>query len=353
MSLYHRFIEKVREIRLLESVAALLEWDQETMMPPKGVEYRAAQLALISGLAHEKLTADEFAELLDELSQPSELEGLDDLKKANVRELRREFDKAVKLPTELVKEIAETASFSQNAWVAARKESRFDHFSPWLTKMLKLKTQAAEMIGYEEHVYDVLLDDYEPRATVGELKVLLTDLKEGLLVLIAAVTDSKTEPDEAILKRNYAVEVQEEFGRKILSDIGFDFDAGRIDVSAHPFCSGFAESDVRLTTRYNENDLKMALFGMIHEAGHGLYEQGLSSESRHTPMGESISLGIHESQSRLWENMIGRSRNFWGHYFPTAVEAFPESLSGVDVEDFYRAINRVVPSFIRVEAGIN
>ena len=319
-------------------------------MPPKAVEYRAAQLALISGLVHEKLIADDFGELLDKLRQPSELESLDDFRKANVRELRREFDKAVKLPTELVKELAETASLSQNAWVKAREESRFDHFSPWLKKMLKLKTQAAELIGYDEHIYDALLDDYEPGATVGELKVLLTDLKDGLVPLIAGVMDSKTELDEGLLKRDYPVALQEEFGTKILSEIGFDFDAGRIDVSTHPFCTGFAESDVRITTRYNPNDLKMALFGMIHEAGHGLYEQGLSPEHHHTPMGESISLGIHESQSRLWENMIGRSRHFWNHYFPKAVDTFPESLSGVEVEDFYRAINRVAPSFIRVEA---
>jgi carboxypeptidase Taq len=350
LSLYDTFIEKVREIKNLQSVNSLLEWDQETMMPPKGIEYRAAQIALISGMVHQKLTSDEFGELLDKLSSPSELDGLDELKKANVREMRREFDKARKLPTDLVKEIAETASLSQNAWVRARRESKFGDFSPWLTKMLKLKTQAARLIGYKEHIYDALLDDYEPGATVGKIKVILGDLKDGLVLLIREVLNSKAALDDSILHRDYDVAKQKEFGTKVLQDMGFDFEAGRIDISAHPFCTSFAPGDVRVTTRYGTNDLKMALFGMIHEAGHALYEQGLSPQHHHTPMADAISLGIHESQSRLWENMIGRSRLFWQHYFPKAKETFAESLSGLGLEDFYRAINRVTPSFIRVEA---
>jgi carboxypeptidase Taq len=345
---YDRFIVRLKEVKTLSAVASLLSWDQETYMPPKGAEARAEQLALISGLAHKKFVSDEMGALLGELAGPAASGGLDPERAANVREAKRLFDRERKLSTELVEEIAKTQSLAHEAWILARKRSDFAHFAPWLEKNIALQKKVAELVGYEKEPYDALLDVYEPGARVGEIAPLFESLREKLVPLVARIAKSGRRAPK--LEGRFSQEKQREFAVAVARDMGFDFDAGRLDVSAHPFCSGLHPLDVRMTTRYDESDFRGALFGVMHEAGHGLYEQGLLPRHAGTPMGEAASTAIHESQSRMWENFVGRSRPFWRHYYPKLQEAFPEPLSRISFEDFYFGINEVEPSLIRVEA---
>jgi carboxypeptidase Taq len=347
---YSRLISRFKEIQTLNAIGGLLNWDQETYMPPKGASARAEMIALTSGLSHDKLVSDEIGECVEKLS--GEGTGLGAEERANVREIRRTFERERKLPAELVRELARTTSLSQEHWVKARKESNFGEFAPWLEKILALKRQVCEHVGYPKdgERYDAMLDEYEPGARAAELRPLFENLKKALVPLVAKIAASSRKPDATILTRVYPVEKQREFGTAVIRDMGFDLEAGRLDVSAHPFCSGFSPRDVRLTTRYQERDVRSALFGSMHEAGHGLYEQGVDPRHEWTPMGSAVSMGVHESQSRMWENLVGRSRAFWGHYFPRMQAAFPEALKGVSPEAFYFAINEVRPSLIRVEA---
>ncbi len=347
---YASLIARYKEVATLNSIANLLMWDQETYMPRKGAAPRAEMVALASGLAHDKLVAGEIGEGVSKLSGDGE--GLGPAERANVREIRRFHERERKLPADLVRELARTTSLAQEHWQKARRESAFEEFAPWLEKILGLKRKVCDLIGFERggQPYDALLDEYEPGAKAAELTPLFQRLKDDLVPLVAAIARSGRKPDSSILRRNYPRRGQEEFGLSIVRDMGFDLEAGRLDVSAHPFCQGIAPTDVRLTTRYREDDLRGALFGTMHEAGHGLYEQGVDPANEGTPMGMAVSLGVHESQSRMWENMVGRSRPFWSHYFPKLRAAFPEALGDVDLDRFHFAINEVRPSFIRVEA---
>ncbi len=342
--MYERFIAKLKEVRTLDAVGSLLSWDQETYMPPKTAAARAEQLALVSGLVHEKLVSDEMGALLEELSGRP----LDPEQAANVREVRRVFERERKLPTELVREIARTRSLAHEAWVAARKAADFERFAPWLEKNLALQKEVAERTGYEEEPYDALLDWYEPGARARRIAPLFEALRARIVPLVQAIGRSGKRPRK--IQGRFPLERQRAFGERIARDMGYDFEAGRLDVSAHPFCTGMHPTDVRITTRYDEADFRDSLFGILHEAGHALYEQGFDPRHAQTPMGEAASTAIHESQSRLWENLVGRSRPFWRHYYPLLREAFPEALGDVALDDFYFAINEVEPSFIRVEA---
>jgi len=343
---YQQFIERVREINLLSSIESTLEWDQETYMPARGASTRAAQLAVIAGVAHEKLLNPELGRLLEKVEQEADP---DPIVAANVREFRRVYDRKVKLPTRLVQEIASASALAKEAWAKARRESRFAHFAPHLERLLDLKRHVAEHIGYQTEPYDALMDEFEPGARAAEIHNVFEGLKAELVPLVQAIATAPRQPDTTVLQRPCPQPAQAELGRRIVAAMGFDFDAGRIDVTVHPFCSGLSPEDVRLTNRYDEHYLPMSLFGIMHEAGHGLYEQGLLAEHAHTPMGMTVSLGIHESQSRMWENLVGRSRAFWLHWFPALQAAFP-SLADVKLDDWYFAINAVRPSFIRVEA---
>lgn len=350
-SIYETFIAKVREIKTLNSIGAVLNWDQETQMPPKAANMRADQLASISGLAHEKLVSDEMGELLDKLSASSELS---ETERANVREVRRIFDREKRVPTELVQELAKTQSLAHEAWINARKNSDFARFAPSLEKIIQLRRKAATLIGGKqvegrpEALYDVLLDEYEPGAKVKDIEPVFTALRQELVPLVAKIKSSEKKPRS--LEGRFPAQKQREFGAMIARDMGFDFEAGRLDVSAHPFCTSFSPLDVRITTRYDESDFSGSLFGIMHETGHALYEQGFEAKNTFTPLAEAVSMGIHESQSRLWENLVGRSRPFWTHYYSKLQNAFPEALSKLSLEDFYGAINVVEPSLIRVEA---
>jgi len=341
---------RVKQISLLNSCAALLGWDERTYMPQKGAANRSEQQSLLAGIAHEKFTSPEIGNLLSEVEASNLITDQLSPDAVNIREIRRAYDKRVKVPKSLVEEISRTTTLSEQAWIEARKKSDFPTFSPWLTRMIDLKSQEAEAVGYEKEPYDALLDDYEPGETATNITRIFTDLRRDLVPLVEAITQSKKRPDLSIIERDYPIDRQEILGKAASAAIGFDYDGGRLDITTHPFCTTIGAGDVRITTRFNQRHLGQAFFGILHETGHGLYEQGLEPQYRGTPMGDAISLGIHESQSRMWENIIGRSKPFWKYFFPRARQVFPEALNGVKLDDFYFAINDVRPSFIRVEA---
>lgn len=347
---YDDLVTRLKQSALLASCSAILEWDEQTNLPPQGAEHRANQLALMAGMVHQEATRPEIGELLQELEEHCEWE-TDSVEQANIRETRHEYDRMTKLPRRLVEELSRVATLSHHAWVKARKENQFQDFLPWLEQMIDLKREQAAAIGYQgKAAYDALLDEYEPGATSEMIEQAFIPLRNELVKLVAAIKDSGVTPDISILTRTYPVDQQREFSISAARKIGFDFDAGRLDIAAHPFCSGIGPGDCRLTTRYDEHHFPGAFFGTLHEAGHGIYEQGLCKEQFGTPAGSSASLGIHESQSRMWENLVGRSRGFWDYFYGAAQQQFPVALADVAQEDFYRAINDVRPSYIRVEA---
>ena len=346
MSDYDNFIGRVKELNLIGSLTGLMGWDQETMMPPKGGKLRSEMMAFLSKQAHSRITDSEMGKLLDSL----ESEKLTEEQAANVREIRRAYDKATKLPEELVEEKARHKSQALQVWQEARAENDFEKFKPYLEKTVELTCKTAEYYGYDENIYDALLDIYEPGMTVAQLDPLFAGLREAIVPLVKAVGESPNQPDTSFLDiGKFTEEKQREFSLKVAESIGFDFDAGRMDTSTHPFCSGAGPNDVRFTTRYDEEFPFGCLYGVMHETGHGTYEQGLLHEHEGTPMGQAVSLGVHESQSRMWENMVGRSRPFWQYQLPRLQAVFPE-LKNVDVEQMYREVNRVEASMIRVEA---
>ena len=342
---YARLLEVMSELADIAHAQALMGWDQETNMPPKGARMRARSLGTLAGIYHDKLTMQSLVDLIEDLKQ-ADLAGDEAV---NLRQLDREQARARKIPRELIVELSETASLSHEAWVKARADDDFAHYRPWLEKMLHLKTQVADIVGFEGSIYNALLDEYEPYATAEEIGPVFGELRQHLVRMVEKIATVDRPPFDA-LERPFPVALQEQFGRRIMEEMGFDLEAGRLDRSVHPFCSGIGPEDVRLTTRYDGNGFTQSLFGIIHETGHGLYEQGLPADQETLPAGRAVSLGIHESQSRLWENMIGRSRRFWSHYLPALKELFPTQLDGVDLDAFYGAINRVEPSLIRVEA---
>ena len=346
---YEELIAEQKRVATLNSCGHVLGWDRETYMPRGGVEHRANQLSLLAGLGHEWSTSPRIGELL------SQLEGTDlepnSAQAVNVREARREYDRATKLPQTLVEEMTKVTSLAQQSWIDARKADDFSQFESWLDKIIKLKREEANAVGFGDGVpYDALLDEYEPGTTTAEVEAAFSPLRDELVKLVAEIRDSGVELPVEILTREYPVEAQKEFGLKAAGAIGFDFERGRLDVTAHPFCSDFGPGDCRLTTRYDVNHFPGAFFGTLHESGHGIYEQGLNGEAFGTGMGQAVSLGIHESQSRLWENFVGRSRAFWDYFYADAKAVFPDTLGDVSIDKFYAAINDVRPSLIRVEA---
>lgn len=347
---HDELIRRAKETALLASCAAVLEWDQRTYMPPKGSAHRAEQVALLAGMVHQKATAPEIGELLAQLEGGALGREPGSPAAVNVREIRRTYDRATKLPRALVEELARTCALARDVWVEARWKSDFTLFRPWLEKVVALKRQEAEAVGYAAAPYDALLDDYEPGETSARLTALFGALREELVPLVLAIVTSRRKPDRSILEREYPLDRQEALGKAGAAAIGFDFEAGRLDVTTHPFCSGIGPGDTRLTTRYDPRDFGDSFFSILHEAGHGIYDQGLDPAHYGTPLGSPASLGIHESQSRLWENFVGRSRPFWERFFPKAREAFPAALADVSLDAFHFAINDVRPSFIRVDA---
>ncbi|HYH63766.1 MAG TPA: carboxypeptidase M32 [Urbifossiella sp.] len=347
---YAELVRRSKELGVLGSCAAVLGWDQQTYMPTNGAALRGEQMAFLAGLAHGKATDPKVGELLaavegSELTRDPESDPA-----ANVRELRRGYDRATKLPAALVEELARVTTAAQQAWQQARAANDFPAFRPHLEKVVALKRQEAQAVGYTDHPYNALLDEYEPGATVAEVREVFAGLTRELVPLIKAIGESGKKPDRTVLERDFPVERQKVFAEGAAAAFGFDFASGRLDTTAHPFCSGVGPGDCRLTTRYNPRFFPEAFFGVLHETGHGLYEQNLPAEHFGTPVGAACSLGIHESQSRLWENQVGRGRPFWDHFFPRLRQTFPAAIAGVEPDRFYFAVNEVKPSLIRVEA---
>jgi carboxypeptidase Taq len=351
-TLFEQTCQFVRETALLESMEAVLGWDERTYMPSAAGAYRAEQLTYLAGLIHQRRTDARLGDWLRQLaaSELAQDTHSDTGTGTTIRQLKRDYEKRLKLPQALVEELTRAAVLGQQAWVEARKENNFAAFAPHLQRLYALKKEQAAAQGYQAHPYDALLDDFEPNATTADVKRVLADLRTALVPLVKAIAESKVKPKTEILHRTYPVAQQEAFGKLGAQAIGFDFNRGRLDVTHHPFCSGMGPHDARITTRYQENFFPSAFFGILHEAGHGMYEQGLRTDWYGLPPGAYVSLGIHESQSRLWENLVGRSEPFWKHFYPQLQAAFPSALSDVSEHDFYFAINQVQPSLIRVEA---
>jgi carboxypeptidase Taq len=347
---YAELIRRSKELGVLNSCAAVLGWDQQTYMPPKGAGLRGEQMALLATLAHQKLTDPKMGELLATVEGSEVVKDPASDAAANVRELRRVYNRATKIPQSLVEELARVTTAAQQAWEEARRTDNFALFRPHLERVVELKRQEADAVGFEEHRYNALIEEFEPGTTVAMLKELFAGLTRELVPLIRSITDSRKKPDRSVLHREFPVERQKVFAEAAAVALGFDFTAGRLDTTAHPFCSGFGPGDCRITTRYNPQFFSEAFFGVLHETGHALYEQHLPTEQFGTPLGAACSFGIHESQSRLWENQVGRSRPFWDHFFPRLVQTFPAALAGVNLETWYFAVNDVQPSLIRVEA---
>jgi carboxypeptidase Taq len=346
---YSELIRRTREASLLASCGSLLSWDESTYMPRRGSAFRGEQMGLLARLGHEMATAPVIGELLAQVEGSDLVREPESDAAANVREIRRNHDRAVKVPAALVEELARVTTMAQQAWRDARKNSNFAVFQPHLETIVGLLRRKADAIGYRTTRYDALLDEYEPGATTAEITTLFAALRRDLVPLIAEITSSNRKAPRDLLTREFPVDRQRIFGEGAAAAIGFDFEAGRLDDTTHPFCSGIGPGDCRLASRYNPRFFNEGFFGILHEAGHGLYEQGLPAEHAGTPLGTACSFGMHESQSRSWENQIGRGRPFWEHFFPRARQTFP-SLHDVRLEDWLFAINDVQPSFIRVEA---
>jgi carboxypeptidase Taq len=345
--------EKDKRATTLSHAVAVLGWDQETYMPSAGIEERSEQLELLQTMLHEAYTDPRVGELLAALGStadnPKGDSALSEPDRALLRHVHRWHTRRTKLPGDLVAAFARETSLGQSIWARAREESDFSQFAPQLEKLVDLTKQVAECLGYVEQPYDALLDEYEPWMKTSEVRRVFGKLQEDLREIVQRIVD-RPQVDDAFLAEEFAEDKQETFCRRVLRDIGFDLQRGRMDVSAHPFTTSLGRDDVRITTRYSRRNPTSALFGTIHEAGHALYELGFGDQYRGSSLADGTSLGIHESQSRLWENMIGRSRHFWNYYYPILQDAFPERLTGISVQDFYRAVNKVQPSLIRVEA---
>ncbi len=346
-SAVEKLLPRLADVDNLQKASAVLGWDQLVKMPAKGAEARARQLSTLAKLAHEMQVAPETLELLA-AAEAEKPDGED--QRAMLRVARRDLDKATKVPLSLVVELTETASRAYEVWHKARAENDFAAFAPWLEKMLELKRQYAAAIDPGKPIYDVLLDDFEEGMTGAVLDPLFASLKKETIPLVAAIQAHADRVSEEPLKREYDVGVQEKFAREILTACGFSFERGRLDTSVHPFCTNFSSNDVRITTRYEKDWLPGALFGVMHEMGHAFYELNMNPAYEFTPLSGGVSLGVHESQSRLWENLVGRSKEFWTRYYPALQQAFPGQLGGTPLAVFYKSINRVKPSLIRVEA---
>ncbi len=346
----------LKEIQHINSAIALMGWDQETYMPLGAGQARAEQMSFLKGLVHEKQVGKEMSETLAQFVD-LETGGLsgdandwDEPASACLREVWRDYHHATCLPSDFVRKLGLETSLSHQVWIEARKKSDFSLFASNLKRIVALKKEEAEYLGYGDSPYDALMDRFEPGMTIAQVAPLFDALKAKLVPLVEKIQLSSVVPRKEIFQTYFAEKAQIEFGEKVLQAMGYDFSIGRQDLSAHPFTTSFHPTDVRITTRVDEKDLLSSLFSSIHEGGHGLYDQGLSVAHFGTPLGDSISLGIHESQSRMWENSVGRSKPFWKHFYPILQKTFPEQFEALGVEDFYSAINTVGPSLIRVES---
>ena len=348
--LFNAAVAHARRVAVLGSIDALLGWDERTKMPPAGGSHRADQAAALAAVVHRERIDPRQGERLERLlDDPRAREGTPQ-EQATIRLLHRDFTKQARLPTRLVEELARTSVEAQQAWSRAREAASWPVLAPWLERMFALKREQAACQLPDADRYDALMDDYEPGARWPAVAERFARLRSGIVPLVQACVGARQRPADALMRRHYPLENQRRFARDVARRIGFDFDRGRLDTTDHPFCTTIGPDDCRITTRWDEHFLPTALYGVLHEAGHGLYEQGLPRDWFGLPPGEAASLGIHESQSRLWENLVGRSQAFWEWCFPLARDAFPAALSDADAAAVHESLLVVEPSFIRVEA---
>lgn len=340
----------VRKIKSYEEALGVMYWDLRTGAPRKGVEARSELLGVLSTEMFKMSISAEMKGFLDEFSRPEVFELLDAINRKIVTECKEEYDHSVKIPPEMYQEYVVLTSNAETVWEEAKHAADFKMFEPYLEKIVDYNRKFIELWGYEGNKYNTLLDLFEPGMTVEKLDQMFGELRTRLVPLVSAIKESANKPDTSFLKHNFDKEKQRQFSLFILQEMGYDFAAGRLDESEHPFATGLNPGDVRITTKFKPDDVTFALFGTIHEGGHGLYEQNISSELLGTPLCTGTSMGIHESQSRFWENFVGCSRAFWQRYYGDLQQLFPEQLGSVSVEAFYRAINEATPSYIRIEA---
>ena len=347
MEQYEEFIERVQDIHRLAALQGHLGWDQEVLMPAKGAASRGEMMAWLAGQRHQQLTDERMGELLDVLESKS----LDEDQTANVREMRRTYDQAVRLPKTFVESFAKARSEALLAWQNARSESDFEAFKPALQHLVQLTKEKISLLGITSTPYDVLLDEYEVGMTVDDYDPLFAGLKARLVPLLQAITEAQQHEADPVLPADmrFPIEAQKTFCKAVSGNMGFDFEAGRMDASTHPFSAGLWPGDTRFTTRFDEQDPFSCLYAVMHETGHALYEQGLDHGHRYTPRGAAVSLGVHESQSRFWENQIGRTPAFWKVALPWFKASFPDAPDW-DEHFLNRLANRVEKGYIRVEA---
>jgi carboxypeptidase Taq len=342
-------LDKSRDIAYLQSMKALLIWDQHTFAPPKGLHHRADQIAAITRLIHSRITDPKRGDMLREVEGTDLVKDASSVEAVNVREWRRSFDRATKIPESLAGEISRASSEGETVWEIARPLNDWNSLRPHLERLVNLKREEASLLGFGKEPYNALLDDFEPGETAANIELVFSKLREPLVELLKKIMCSSTRPDTSVVHRHFPRSGQQAFEKYALKQIGFDFKAGRVNTSAHPFSAFIGPGDVRITTRYDESSFTMAFFSSLHEAGHAFYELGLPQEHWGTPMGQAISHGIHESQSRIWEKLVGTSLGFWKYFYHETRRQF-SALREVSLDVFHSAVNDVNPSLIRTEA---
>lgn len=350
MTKIEKLTARLKEVAHLVSAESLLQWDTQVHMPEKGSQSRSDTLATLRTLTHQRLMDIDSDKVLSDLKAKLDSGDLEEGEAVIVREVWRDFQREKKLPEDFVRELARTTSEAHQVWERAREESDFSIFEPHLERVVELKKKEAEFVGYENSPYDALIDVYEPGMTAVKTEKILSELKDFTVPFLGKIKESDVDIDEQKILGDFPILEQKKFNEFIAEKMSFDMDAGRIDISTHPFTINFHPRDVRFTTRYSRENIMYSVGSTIHEAGHALYEQGLPYDHFGTPLAESISLGIHESQSRIWENHIGKSREFWEYFHPKLAEMFPDPFENLPLDEFYRIINKVEPSFIRVES---
>jgi carboxypeptidase Taq len=346
---YEELITRYKEVSVISEIMMFVGWDTEVMMPRGGIEQRGNQQAFLARLAHSKFTDPEVGKLLQEIENDTHYNSLTDLEKRNIYLIRRDYDRQTKLPPDFVAEYTKARVIAVEKWKEAKKKNDFSLFQPFLEKNFELTKQYAKYLNPDLPPYEVLLDVYEPGMSIESYNNIFNPLKEATVKLIENCNKAPNQPDRTLILRKVAIDIQEKISKDIMPLIGYDLERGRLDTAAHPFTTG-AYDDVRITTRYDEDDFTSSLFAVMHEGGHGCYEQNIPIELRYQPAGSYCSMGLHESQSRFYENTIGRSKSFWFYYLPKFKELTESIFSDVEYEDFLIAINRVEPSLIRVEA---
>ncbi len=345
-ALYQQYTEALQKIADIKFANAVLQWDQETYLPAKGAGFRGRQMATLSEVAHGLFIDDKIGDLLKALNARTDLSAW---QQKNVQLTTEEYEKAVKYPPSFVREMSEAISAAYHAWLQARKQNSFALFEKPLNTIVQLKRKEADLLGYEGHVYNALLNEYEKGATVTMLDNLFNEVRLPLKNLLDSIL-KKMAPEDSFLRQYFSRDQQWLWANQLAGIMGFDFEAGRQDISEHPFTTNFNSLDVRITTRIDDHDFANMTWSTMHEVGHALYEQGLPESEYGLPLGEYASLGIHESQSRLWENCVGRGKPFWQYHLPALQQLFPSQLGNIGVDDFVRGINKVTPSLIRTEA---